>query len=426
MKSNKNNKALNIIFKMTNQILALMFIFSVLLQAQNPKVLTGIEVLREDNFKLLEGKKIGLVTNASGVDSKLKSSVDILYEAENVNLVALYGPEHGVRGTIEGGEKIDTYIDEYTNLPVYSLYGSTRKPTEVMLQDVDVIVYDIQDIGCRSYTFISTMGLVMEAAAEYDKEVIILDRPNPLGGNRIEGSLVEDGFVSFISQFKIPYVYGLTCGELAQLLNKEGMLSGGVECKLSVVKMKGWEREMSFEDTGLPWVPTSPHIPYPFSPYYYVCSGVVGELRDVVSIGVGYTIPFQAFATPWIDANKLSAKLNSYNLAGVIFRPIHYKPYYAFGKGEDLAGVQIHIVDYSAVELMPIQFYFLQAVKELYPNKNVFDIAKDYQVNAVDKALGTDNIRKLFIQNYKYKDIEDYLNKDKKNFREMSNKYIMY
>ena len=196
-------------------LVSLSFLLFSITFAQNRIVKTGIEVLREDNFNILEGKKVGLVTNASGVDSKLKSTVDILFEAENVNLVALYGPEHGVRGTIEGGNSIDTYTDEATNLPVYSLYGPTRKPTKEMLEDIDVIVYDIQDIGCRSYTFISTMGLVMEAAAENGKNVIILDRPNPLTGNRIEGCYVEDGYYSFISQYRIPYAYGLTCGELA-------------------------------------------------------------------------------------------------------------------------------------------------------------------------------------------------------------------
>ncbi|MFN3695729.1 MAG: exo-beta-N-acetylmuramidase NamZ domain-containing protein, partial [Ignavibacterium sp.] len=186
------------------------------------RVKTGIEVLRENNFDILKGKKVGLVTNPTGVDSKLKSTIDILFESPDVNLVALYGPEHGVRGNYSAGEYVDFYIDETTKLPVYSLYGKTRKPTADMLKDVDVIVFDIQDIGSRSYTYISTMGLVMEAAAENDKEVVILDRPNPLGGNRVEGNLVEDGYYSFVSQFSIPYIHGLTVGELATLLNEEG------------------------------------------------------------------------------------------------------------------------------------------------------------------------------------------------------------
>lgn len=387
------------------------------------KVKTGIEVLREKNFDILKGKRVGLVTNPTGVDSKLKSTIDILFEAPEVNLVALYGPEHGVRGNYSAGEYVDFYIDETTKLPVYSLYGKTRKPTTEMLKDVDVLVFDIQDIGSRSYTYISTMGLVMEAAAENDKEVVILDRPNPLGGNRVEGNLVEDGFYSFVSQFSIPYIHGLTVGELAVLLNEEGLLNNKAKCKLSVVKMEGWNRSMYFEETGLPWVLTSPHIPHPYSAFYYAASGIVGELRGVISIGIGYTLPFQTFAAEWINSVELADKLNSYNLPGVIFRPITYKPYYAFGKDKMLNGVQIHILDYDIVELIPIQFYFLQAVSELY-GKNL--IVEGSNNDMFDKVLGTNKIREKFIVNQKVEDIIPYLNKDIDNFKRISKKYYLY
>lgn len=387
------------------------------------KVKTGIEVLRDRNFDILKGKKVGLVTNPTGVDSKLKSTIDILFESPEVNLVALYGPEHGVRGNYSAGEYVDFYIDETTKLPVYSLYGKTRIPTPEMLKDVDVLVFDIQDIGSRSYTYISTMGLVMEAAAENDKEVVILDRPNPLGGNRIEGNLVEDGFYSFVSQFSIPYIHGLTVGELAMLLNEEGLLTNKAKCKLSVIKMDGWNRSMYFEETGLPWVLTSPHIPHPYSAFYYAASGIVGELRGVISIGIGYTLPFQTFAAEWINSVELANKMNAFELPGVVFRPITYKPYYAFGKDKMLNGVQIHIIDYDAVELIPIQFYLLQAVNELY-GKNLIIEGKNNDM--FDKVLGTNKIRELFIQNQKVSDIIPYLNKDIDNFRTLSKKYYLY
>jgi len=387
------------------------------------KVKTGIEVLRERNFDILRGKRVGLVTNPTGVDSKLQSTIDILFEASEVNLVALYGPEHGVRGNYSAGEYVDFYIDEKTNLPVYSLYGKTRKPTPEMLNDIDVIVFDIQDIGTRSYTYISTMGLVMEAAAENDKEVVILDRPNPLGGIRVEGNIVEDGFYSFVSQFSIPYIHGLTVGELAKLLNDEGLLTKRAKCKLTVIEMQGWKRNMYFEETGLPWILTSPHIPHPYSAFYYAASGIVGELRNVVSIGVGYTLPFQTFAAEWINSVQLADKMNSYQLPGVVFRPITYKPYYAFGKDKMLNGVQIHILDFESVELMPIQFYFLQAVNELYGKNIIIDGRND---DMFDKVLGTNKIRELFLKRQRVDDILPYLKKDLKNFKELSKKYYLY
>jgi len=391
---------------------------------ESSKVKTGIEVLRDRNFDILKGKRVGLVTNPTGVDSKLKSTIDILFEAKDVKLTALYGPEHGVRGNFSAGEHVDYYIDETTKLPVYSLYGETRKPNADMLKDIDVIVFDIQDIGSRSYTYISTMGLVMEAAAENDKEVVILDRPNPLGGNRIEGNIVEEGYYSFVSQFAVPYIHGLTVGELALLLNGEGLLKNKAKCKLQVVAMEGWTRDKYFEQTGLPWVLTSPHIPHKYSPFYYAASGIIGELRGVISIGVGYTIPFQAFATEWINSEQLANKMNSYNLEGVIFRPITFKPYYAFGKDKMMNGVEIYITDYSKVNLLPIQFYFGQAVNELYGRNIIAE--NDGGFDMFDKVLGTDQIRKLFMKNLKVDDILPYLNKDVDSFRTLSKKYYLY
>ena len=256
------------------------------------RVKTGIEVLKAQHFRSLQGKRVGLITNPTGVDNTLRSTIDLLYEAPGVQLVALYGPEHGVRGNQHAGESVTDVRDEATGLPIHSLYGKTRKATPEMVRGLDALVYDIQDIGCRSYTYISTMGLAMEVAAEQDLEFIVLDRPNPLGGWRVEGCLTEDDCTSFVSQFPIPYVYGLTCGELARLLNGERMLSGGKACRLTVVPMKGWHRDMTYADTGLQWIPASPHIPQPASAIAYPMSGIIGEL-SYLNIGVGYTIPFQ-------------------------------------------------------------------------------------------------------------------------------------
>lgn len=391
--------------------------------AQKIKIKTGIEMLKQTNFKAIEGKRVGLITNPTGVDNNLKSTIDILHEAPNVNLVALYGPEHGVRGDVHAGDKIETFTDPNTGVPVYSLYGATRKPTTEMLQDVDVLVYDIQDIGCRSYTYISTMYLAMQAAAENNIDFVVLDRPNPLGGLKVEGNIVEDKFISFVSQLKIPYIYGLTCGELALMINKEMMSEK--PCQLEVVKMKKWRRKMKFEDTNLQWVPTSPHIPFSHSATFYPVSGILGEL-GYVSIGVGYTLPFEMFASEWINAEEFAKALNAKNLPGIEFRPIHIKPFYSVGKGTNLQGVQVHIMNFEKVRLSDIQFHVMEVAAELYPDKSVFDNADKKRFNMFDKVSGSNYIRTEFSKNHKFSDIRGFWMKDEALFRKNSKKYYLY
>lgn len=401
------------------------FIATTYVQAQKIHIKTGIEVLKSENFKSLEGKRVGLITNPTGVDNNLESDVDILFKAANVKLVALFGPEHGVRGNAHAGQSVGSDKDDITGLPVYSLFGKTRKATPEMLKDIDVLVYDIQDIGSRSFTYISTMGLAMEAAAENNKEFIVLDRPNPLGGKRIEGCLVEDGFESFVSQYKIPYIYGLTCGELALMLNGEHMLAGGKQCKLKVIKMKGWKRKMNYTDTGLQWIPSSPHIPHAASAYYYPMSGILGEF-SCLSIGVGYTIPFEMFAAPWIDAGKLASRLNALKLPGIIFRPIYAIPFYATYKGENISGVQAHITDYSTAPLTEVQFFVMQELATMYPDKAIFKIADPKRFRMFDNVCGTSKIRELFSEHYRWSDVKSYWDKDVENFRQLSKKYYLY
>lgn len=395
-------------------------------------VKTGIDVLESNGFKQLQGKKIGLVTNPSGVNNKLVSTVDILANAPGVELVALYGPEHGVRGDIHAGDKVSDDVDPKTGVPVYSLYGKTRKPTPEMLKDVDAIVYDIQDNGCRSFTFISTLGLLMEAAAENGKEVIVLDRPNPLGGNKVEGNIVEAGNFSFVSQFEIPYLYGLTVGELAKMLNEEGMLKGEkgknekvVKCNLTVVPMEGWKRDMVYTDTRLPWVLPSPHMPQAETSYYYPATGILGEL-GYMSIGVGYTLPFQMVAAQWINAAEFADALNALALPGVTFRPINIKPFYSVGKGENMGGVQIYITDYAKAHLTSIQFYIMQEVARMYPEHEVMANADKGRFRMFDLVSGSNFIREKFTETQQYKDIEAYWNKDVESFKKKSAKYYLY
>ena len=388
----------------------------------------GVEVLRDGGFEQLQGKRVGLLTNPSGVDNNLVSTIDILAQAKGVKLNALYSPEHGVRGDVLAGEKVDTYVDKNTGVKVFSLYGKNKKPSAEMLKDIDVLVYDIQDNGCRSFTFISTMGLCMEACAENGKEFMVLDRPNPLSGLKVEGNIVEEGFFSLVSQFPIPYLYGLTPGELALMLN-DGMLKGGVKTKLTVVPMEGLHRYMTFDQTGMPWILPSPHQPYPQSAIYYPTTGIIGELY-FVSIGVGYTMPFQLMCAPWIDANEFCKRLTAKNLKGVSFRPIHIKPFYSVSKGENIQGVQVYVNDVLDADLTMVQFHAMEVLAELYPDKRLLDEdgkgTLGNRWNMFDKVCGTSKIREMFSKNYKVADIIDYWNKDVEAFKIKSSKYYLY
>ena len=392
------------------------------------QVKPGIEVLRERNFEGLQGKRVGLLTNPSGVDRQLRSTIDIL--RENVNLVALYAPEHGVRGDIWAGGKVETGIDEATGLPVFSLYGATRQPTPEMLRGIDILVYDIQDVGSRSYTFISCLGLAMRTCAAVGVPVMVLDRPNPLGGLKIEGPLVREGFFSYVSQYPIPYIYGLTVGELATLINEEGLNRGQkgneppAHCGLTVVPMEGWQRSMTYEQTGLPWVMPSPNIPYPRSAMCYPCAGLVGEFNGYLNIGIGYTVPFDAFAAEWINADELKAKLDSYEVPGVAWRTVHYTPFYGSNARKLIHGVQYYFTDYEAAPLTLIQFYVMQAVYDLY-KKDPFAQAGD-RMAMFNKVCGTDFVSKEFSKRFRVSDIIGYWTADIADFRSLSEKYYIY
>lgn len=389
----------------------------------------GVEVLRDGGFKPLQGKRVGLVTNPSGIDNDLKSTVDILNEAPGVKLVALFGPEHGVRGNAHAGDAVEGGVDPKTGVKVFSLYGKTHKPTAEMLKGIDVLVYDIQDIGCRSYTFYATMGVCMEACAENNVEFMVLDRPNPLGGNKVEGNLVEDGYFSFVSKYAIPYLYGLTPGELARFLNEEHFIKG--HARLTVIPMEGWTRDMKFRDTGMPWVLPSPQVPTPESAFFYPLSGILGELY-IFNTGIGYTLPFQLFTATWIDdADELARRMNDLRLPGLKFRPIHIKPFFALSvdvnqEKKEVHGVQTYITDVDRANLTLTQFYFLQVVHEMYPDVKLFEQNEKRGWGMFDKVCGTKEIRERFVKRYRVEDIADYWNKDAESFRLRSAKYYLY
>lgn len=398
---------------------------AILAVTAHPKVKPGIEVLRENNFDILKGKRVGLITNPTGVDNDLRSTIDILHESPEVNLVALFAPEHGVRGDIPAGQKVTASTDKATGVKVYSIYGATRKPTPEMLKDIDVLVYDIQDNGCRSYTFISTMGLAMEQCARLGKEFVVLDRPDPLGGNKTEGPVTEPDCISFVSQYPIPYIYGLTPGELARLLYEEKMLSTDKPLKLTVVPMKGWNRDMLFSDTGMPWVLPSPHIPSAETAVYYPATGIAGEL-DYLNIGVGYTMPFRTFAASWINGRDLADNLNALQLPGVMFRPISYKPYYGFGKGTDLNGVEVYVTDFDKAELTLVQFYVMQELARMYPAHKASAGASPARFGMFDKVCGSKAVRAGFFKRHRVEDIDRLWHKDLPAFEKTKKEYHLY
>jgi uncharacterized protein YbbC (DUF1343 family) len=395
------------------------------LSAADPRVKLGNEVLTETGFKSLVGKRVGLITNPSGVNSRLESTVEVLRAAPGVKLMALFGPEHGIYGDVPAGDKVGCRTDDRTGLPVHSLYNETRKPSPEMLRDLDVLVYDLQDTGCRSYTFVSTMGLAMEACGAAGVEFMVLDRPNPLGGLRVEGPLVEqEKLRSFVSRWNVPYVYGLTCGELAQMINGQSWITN--RCKLTVIPMRGWKRAMVWRDTGLPWVPASPHVPHGESPLFQVATGMLGEIGGV-SIGVGYTLPFQCIAATNINAHQLATALNDYHLPGVRFQPVTFKPFYGNFKNEIVSGVQLFFPDPANAPLTAINFYALEALKKVAA-RDLFDeaIKAQKKFDMFDKVNGTDAMR-VALQNGQSADkiVASWRSGEEK-FRRQRQPYLLY
>jgi len=367
----------------------------------------------------LKNKRVGLLTNTAGVTTDLKRSIDLFYAQRQINLTALFSPEHGIQGAAGAGEIIDDMTDPKTKLRVFSLYGKTREPDAEMLQNIDIILIDLQDAGLRGYTFIYTMAKMMKAAEKYHKEIIVLDRPNPLGGHRVEGNILEREFASFVGMYPIPYRYGMTIGELAQLFNNEF----GVGCNLTVIPMKNWKREMLWEDTGLQWAPTSPHIPHERSPLYSCISGPLGELHTV-SNGVGYTLPFEMIGAPWINAYKLSEVLNDLELKGIYFRPAFFKPYYAIFTGQYCQGVQIHLTDPDKCNLFLSGLYILQTLNQLYPEQNIF--GKEDRAEMFNKVMGCEWILNDLQNNIPVKQIQKKWQDELDKFMQIREKYLLY
>ena len=379
----------------------------------------GIDVLIEKKIALLKGKRVGLITNQTGANLKLESTIDLLHNHPQVDLVALFAPEHGLYGTTEAGQSVPPSHDKHTGLPVYSLYGKTRRPTAEMLRGVDVLIFDIQDIGVRWYTYISTMAYAMEEASKREKEFIVLDRPNPLGGLNIEGPILDPNLKSFVGLYPIPVIHGMTIGELARLYKDEKKL----RLELRVIPMEGWQRSMVWSDTGLTWIPTSPWIPTAETALTYPGMGLLGE-TGLVSIGIGYTLPFQMAGAPWMSSYDLSKKMNGKNLPGVVFRPCSFQPFFGKFQKKICEGIQIHVVDSRKFKPLAAAMYLIEAMRELYPQRFHSSFNEERR-KGFDTHLG----RSISSELKAGRNVESILEnweKETEDFRKKREKYLLY
>jgi uncharacterized protein YbbC (DUF1343 family) len=334
--------------------------------AANAPTKTGIDVLEADNFAPLRGKRVGIITNQTGVDSQGRRTIDVLAHAPGVKLVALFSPEHGISGSADAS--VANATDAATGLPIFSLYGGTRRPTDEMLRGIDALVFDIQDAGVRFYTYITTMAYSMEEAAKRHITFVVLDRPDPLGGEVIEGLMLDPDRVSFVGYFPMPVRYGMTLGELACMFNAENHIGAD----LHVMSMKNWRRGETYDQTGLAWIPPSPNLRTLRATFLY--PGVEILQAAGVSVGRGTDTPFELFGAPWIDADALAAELNRRKIPGVSFAPADFTPANSLYQGQLCHGVRITITDRAALRPMRMGLEIADALHNLYPGN--FDPAK--------------------------------------------------
>lgn len=404
------------------------------------RVKPGVEVFLEKYTGLVKGKKVGLVTNPTGADSRLRSTAELLARHADVQLVALYGPEHGVRGDAQAGEYVPYYFDKVYNLPVFSLYGQSMKPEPGMLKNIDefmrsydtkaagktpetdmvrgidVLIFDIQDVGTRVYTYIATMAFAMQACAESGIEFIVLDRPDPINGAVIEGPVLEyPGFSSFVGLYPIPERFGMTMGELALLFNARFLEK---KVRLTVIPMEGWKRTMWFDQTGLPWITPSPNMPTLDTATVY--PGQVLLEGTVLSEGRGTTRPFELFGAPWIEGHDLAAKLNALGLPGATFREAWFTPTFSKFQGRLCGGCQVHVTDRSTYRSFETVLNIIKTVRDMYPDQ--FEFHKDY----FDKVAGTARVREALEAGTPVRTIIEGLQPGLTAFLELRRPYLLY
>lgn len=389
-------------------------------EKKNKKFRLGIEVLLQDEIDLIKDKRVGLITNPTGVDQNVTSIVDLLFNNPDVNLTSLYGPEHGVRGSAQAGQYVEQYTDEKTGLPVYSLYGKTKKPTPEMLSNVDVLLFDIQDVGARFYTYIYTMALAMEAAKENNIPIIVLDRPNPISGTKVEGPVLEDKYSSFIGEYPIPVRHGMTVGELAKLFNSEF----NIGADLTVVEMEGWKRNMYFDETPSEWVLPSPNMPTLETAVVYPGAALIEGTN--VSEGRGTTKPFELIGAPFINSDNLAAKLNSYKLPGVTFRAASFIPTFSKHANVLSHGIQIHVTDRNAFKPFETGLYIVKTIHDMYPNDFQFRAPSAAGISFFDNLVGNGSIRADIEAGKSVEEMKAAWKTGLDEFNEIREKYLLY
>ena len=364
-------------------VILLFSMLVILASSASAQVTLGVERLGEPAVqRLLAQKRVGLFTNQSGVDSKLTSSVELV--KRYANLQAIFVPEHGLFGAVAAGDEVQSH--DYAGIPVISLYGDTRRPTQEMLEKIDALLVDIQDVGIRHYTYFSSLAYIMEECAKHNKEVIILDRPNPLGG-AIEGPVLKKEYATFVGLYPLPLRHSLTIGEFARFINR----TQKINCKLEVVPMKGWKHSMLWQDTGLPWVMTSPQIPTAETALLYGVTGVIGD--STLSVGIGTTKPFAFVGAPFAEAQKVKAALDALEISGVAFRAASFTPRYGEYAGELVQGVEVYVLDAHSINLAELQYKIYLALQKLYPEK-VQSQKREYADGyKMDIVLGESSLR---------------------------------
>jgi uncharacterized protein YbbC (DUF1343 family) len=387
-------------------------------------VTLGIDTfLAKENSKNYHNKRIGLISNHTAVSKEGKLTIDRLLDESSLSIKAIFAPEHGFFGNIEAGKTIDHTLYN-GSIPIYSLYGETRRPTKEMLKEIDVLVFDIQDIGIRPYTYTSTLFYCMEEAAKFNIEMVVLDRPNPMGNCPFDGPMLEESFRSFVGYINVPYCHSLTICELALLFNREYKIGCNLKCFL----MEGWEDRAVFKETDLLWIPTSPNIPEPDTPFYCATTGAIGEL-GCVSIGIGTAYPFKVVAAPWIDAKKFSDTLNNQKLPGVIFTPCFFTPFSGAMKNTLCKGVKIHITETSSYKPIKTGLMLLGLLKSLYPkemNKHLASL-KISNKEMYNKVNGSEKYFSILSkESFPAYSLIEASEKDHRFFEEIRKKYLFY